>query len=182
MALGTGNAIDNYKILENLGKSSSDPVYSKIRLPSKLRVSIKVIQRASFSKEELPSFENEIKMALSFHHPFLAEFLDFFETDLHYFIVMEYLPNGSLFHYIQKQGKLEEKHARGIFMQILSALQYLHQFHKIMNHNLNPKNILLDEYYNIRLIIFESNQATQICHSTFTPQSESHSYLAPKLF
>lgn len=48
-------------------------------------------------------------------------------------MVMEYVPNGNLYNYVQKKKRLEEREACKYFVQTCLALQYLHEnnvFHR----------------------------------------------------
>lgn len=50
-----------------------------------------------------------------------------FLTEMFICISMEYATGGSLFHYVQKQGKLKEAVARWFFQQLVIGVDYCHK-------------------------------------------------------
>jgi 5'-AMP-activated protein kinase catalytic alpha subunit len=156
-----GRNIGNYEIQNKLGQGYFASVYKAMHIPSGFTVVIKIIPKNAFSLDDHVSFINEIHLMRSLHHPFITEFLDFFQTTTFYFIVMEYLCNGNLYDYILKKGKLEEIYVTRIFIQLLSVLQYLHEMKNIAHRNLKPQKILLDENYDIRLTDFSFSHSCQ---------------------
>jgi len=54
---------------------------------------------------------------------------------------------------MSNEGRLKERAAGRIFLQILNAVEYLHRL-DIVHRDLKPENILLDVDFNIKLIDF----------------------------
>jgi len=52
---------------------------------------------------------------------------------------------------MSNEGRLKERAAGRIFLQILNAVEYLHRL-DIVHRDLKPENILLDVDFNIKLI------------------------------
>ena len=55
---------------------------------------------------------------------------------------MEYATGGSLFHYVQKQGKLKEAVARWFFQQLIIGVDYCHK-RGVANRDIKLENTLL---------------------------------------
>ena len=74
-----------------------------------------------------------------------------------YYLVLDYVPNGSLENFIikhQSQNKaVEQEFIIKVFKQILTGLKYLHE-NKIMHRDIKLDNILLDENNNIKISDF----------------------------
>ena len=74
-----------------------------------------------------------------------------------YFLVLEYMPNGTLENYyitqMSKGMPIKQDFIIKVFKQILSALKYLHGM-KIMHRDIKLDNILLDENNNIKITDF----------------------------
>ena len=66
---------------------------------------------------------------------------------------MEYCSGSELFQYIVDRKKLNEEEGARIYLQIISAIEYIHKL-GIVHRDLKPENILLDDYKNIKLIDF----------------------------
>ena len=66
---------------------------------------------------------------------------------------MEFCPNGELFSLIVERNHLPEDEAKGFFVQILEALQYIHN-NNIAHRDLKPENILLDQTGHIKISDF----------------------------
>ena len=80
---------------------------------------------------------------------------DYFEDDQKFYIVME-KPKESkdLFDYVGQSGRLSEDLARGIFAQILEAVEYLFS-EGVVHRDIKGPNILLDlKKRQIKLIDF----------------------------
>ncbi|OWZ13565.1 NEK protein kinase [Phytophthora megakarya] len=97
---------------------------------------------------------------------------------------MEYASGGDLGAFLQKQqentGNLSESAIMRIFIQIVLALQYLHE-HRILHRDLKPKNILLDGDDIVKLTDFGVSkmlQSTFDCAKTVTGTPH---YMAPEL-
>lgn len=69
------------------------------------------------------------------------------------FIVIEYVPNGELFDYILKHGRLQEDEARKFFRQLIEGISYIHS-HNICHRDIKPENLLLDKDNNIKISDF----------------------------
>ena len=66
---------------------------------------------------------------------------------------MEFLPGGDLYSLLQKMGSLDENTTKYYFLQILSALKYLHSS-GIIHRDLKPDNILIAEDGKVKLTDF----------------------------
>jgi serine/threonine protein kinase len=177
----SSKSILNYKIQETIGKGVFSSVYKAVHLPTRSNVALKVIDTTFLSQEQESSLLEEIYIHQSLYHPFIADFLDFFQFESNYIIVMEYVCNGNLSKYIRQKGKLDEKEARRIFMQLLLVLQYLHDVKNVVHRNLSIDNLLLDENYNIRLIDFGLSFYSKNSYFDATIKWGSPFYVAPEI-
>ncbi|KAF4551659.1 Protein kinase domain-containing protein 1 [Elsinoe fawcettii] len=119
-----------------------------------------------------PGLMREIAIMKLLDHPNIVRLYDVWENHNELYLVMEYVPGGELFHYVEEQRGLDEKETVYIFRQIVAALLYCHRMH-IHHRDLKPENILLDrDNAQIKLVDFgmaalqpEGKQLTTACGS-----------------
>lgn len=69
--------------------------------------------------------------------------------------VLEYCPGTDLEQYLKQNGTLKEAEARGIVIQMLSALKYMSSSHtRIIHYDLKPANILFDSEGKVKITDF----------------------------
>lgn len=91
-------------------------------------------QRASILKE--------VSILRQIDHPNIVRLIDFFESDQFYYIIMELLPGGELFHQIVRLTYFSEDLSRHVIVQVAEALRYLHEEQGIVHRDIKPENIL----------------------------------------
>lgn len=92
---------------------------------------------------------------------------------------MDYCPCGDLTLYISKKGKVDERTARWIIKQLITAIEYLHGLN-VIYRDLKPENILIAADGKIKLVDFglskelgKNNKAKSFCGSP--------AYLSPEI-
>jgi len=138
-----GQFLGRYHILEQLGEGGMATVYKAYDTRLERDVAVKVIlPQRKFSETFLKRFEREAKALARLSHPNIVKVLDCGEQDGLPFLVMEYLPGGTL---KQKLGKpLDWQGAACLLIPIAHALEYAHQ-QKIVHRDVKPANILLTQ-------------------------------------
>ena len=98
-----------------------------------------------------------IKREISIHsritHPYIVKLHSTSEDEKNYNMIMDYIPNGTLFSLIQKLHGLKENDAFKYFIQVASAIQFLH-YNGLAHRDIKPENILIDDNKNIKLCDF----------------------------
>ncbi|KAI0752515.1 kinase-like domain-containing protein [Daedaleopsis nitida] len=85
--------------------------------------------------------ESEILQDLD--HPHIVQYLGYEETPSMSSLFLEYVPGGSVSHYLRTGGRFDDIVSKSFAAQILSGLEYLHA-QGIVHRNLKSDNILVD--------------------------------------
>ena len=160
MAISTNKIarLKHYEILETIGEGH----FAKVKLAwhalTKGLVAIKVIQKTNQSLSTVKEQFREVDSLRTVNHPNIVKLLEVIDTEETLFIVMEYLSGGDLKTYLEAKGRVTEGEARGLFRQLVSALQHCHQ-RGVVHRDLKLGNLLLDANNNIKISDFGlSNQ------------------------
>ncbi|XP_023947816.2 serine/threonine-protein kinase PLK4 [Bicyclus anynana] len=156
-----GEKIEDYEILEHLGKGGFAHVYRAKCRKTCLFVAIKMIDKALMANAGMIGrVRQEVTIHSRLKHPAILELYTFFE-DAHYvYLVLELAHNGELAkHFKLGTCGLSEKAASDIFRQVLSGVLYLHT-HNIIHRDLSLNNLLLTKDLNVKIADF--GLATQL--------------------
>lgn len=137
----------NYKMLNTLGKGNFSVVKRAFYVPTATTVAVKILQNTN-KYTSVPSREARIMKSLS--HPNIIKLYHVVETRETTYLVMEYASEGELQERIIQAGPLEESEARGIFAQIVHAVQHCHDHH-IAHRDIKASNIFINRKGNIKL-------------------------------
>ena len=130
-------------------------------------------------KETKDKLKNEVEVLSKLHHPFINQILDSFETETHFFIVMEYVC-GDLLSFIRKRNKLNEPSAKIIFKQIIEGLKYIHK-KKIIHRDIKLDNILIDLNNTIKICDFGVSRKIEKGNLIYE-RCGTPAYIAPEIY
>jgi serine/threonine-protein kinase len=146
MAIVPGTQIDRYHIIEPLGQGGMAEVYKAFDTRLEREVAIKVIRRNAFSPDVLERvlkrFDREAKSLAKLTHPNIVSIIDYGEYEGSPFLVMPFLPGGTLKARLGKPMPYAE--AAALLCPIADALAYAHQ-KGIIHRDVKPGNILITE-------------------------------------
>lgn len=75
-------------------------------------------------------------------HKNITDLLEFIETKDFYFIVLELVPGGELFHQIVRLTYFSEDLSRHVIIQVAEAIRYLHEEAGVVHRDIKPENLL----------------------------------------
>lgn len=181
----SGQYLGRYHLLEQLGEGGMAIVYKAYDTRLERDVAVKIIRSGAFPVDELGGvlkrFEREAKSLAKLSHPNIVKVYDYGEHERSPYLVMEYLPGGTLKKFIGQRIPWQE--ALRLLFPIARGVAYAHQ-RGILHRDIKPANILITESGEPMLSdfgiakLFEAEQTTVLTGSGMaigTPE-----YMAPE--
>lgn len=153
-------------VLERLlGYGGSSAVFLARSLTSEEQVAIKVfLPRSTLDGQMRKSFYRrflrEAEAASKLDHPNILAIFAYGEHEGMPYIVMPYMPGGTLAEHVQKHGPLSLPEAKVYLEQVAAALDYAHA-HGCVHCDVKPANILMDGAGGVTLSDFGIVRSTQ---------------------
>ncbi len=144
-----------YRTIKPLGSGGMADVYLAHDEVLDRDVALKVLsQRYAEDDGSVERFRREAKSAASLSHPNIIYTYDQGETDDGtYYIVMEYLPGGTLKERILRKGPLPPQTAVAVAIQIAEALEEAHRY-GVIHRDIKPQNILITDSGDVKVADF----------------------------
>ncbi|TAJ81679.1 MAG: hypothetical protein EPO42_02005 [Gallionellaceae bacterium] len=134
--------IPGYRFLRPIGRGGMSSVFLVERLRDGLHLAMKFADGSvSEDGDVLYRFVEEYGLLEQVHHPNVLQIYDQGVTDDALFIVMEYLPGGTLKQLIGSAG-LEPERAKSILREMIHALVEVHHM-GVIHRDIKPENIML---------------------------------------
>src|ERR1700719_3506255 len=135
--------LGSYHLERLLGQGGFAEVYLAEHVHLKTQAAIKLLH-TTLGDDEVQAFLQEAQIVARLKHPHIVQVFHFDIAERTPYLVMEYLPNGSL----------RQRHPRGSVLpvnvvisyvkQIADALQYAHD-EKLIHRDVKPENMLLNQ-------------------------------------
>jgi len=176
--------IGKYSILSELGQGASAVVYLGEDPFNDRKVAVKVARSdEEMAEEEAKRFEklflNEASLAGKLNHPNIVGVYDaVVEGDLRY-IVMEYVPGGSLKKFCTETNLLPVRQAVLVVFKMCRALDYAFQ-NGVIHRDIKPANILLSERDDIKISDFGTAKISHATHTQIDGFLGSPAYMSPE--
>ncbi|KAJ3251206.1 hypothetical protein HK103_002581 [Boothiomyces macroporosus] len=137
-------AIEAIKKNEIENQENLDEFIEKVKVEAEKQV----VVHNEEPEDYLSDFQKEVLLLMRLNHPNIVKTFKVIDGQEEIYIIMEYCAGGELADLVKKQKSLTETHARKLFRQLVSAIQFTHAS-GIVHRDLKLENILLNEGGNI---------------------------------
>ncbi|XP_035210147.1 serine/threonine-protein kinase PAK 2-like isoform X3 [Stegodyphus dumicola] len=148
--VSVGDPNRRYTKIEKIGAGASGTVYTAIESATGMEVAIKQMNLPQQPKKEL--IINEILVMREKKHPNVVNYLDSYIVGDELWVIMEYLPGGSLTDVVTETC-MGEGQIAAVCREVLQALQFLHYNH-VIHRDIKSDNILLGMDGSVKLTDF----------------------------
>src|SRR5438128_3986623 len=129
-----------YRLDELLGRTSMSEVWRAEDLELERRVAIKLLA----PEADTARFEREARAVASLAHPNITHLYDYGDSEGRPYIVLEYLPGGTLEDRLGAQKPLPDDDVLNTAAGIAAGLAHAHA-RGVVHRDLKPANVLFDE-------------------------------------
>jgi len=176
--------IGKYNILSELGQGASAVVYLGEDTFNDRQVAVKVARSdADMGEEEAKRFErlflNEASLAGKLNHPNIVAVYDAVVEGDQRYIVMEYVPGGSLKKFCNDANLLPIRQAVLVIFKICRAMDYAFQ-NGVIHRDIKPANILLADRDDIKVSDFGTAKISESEHTQIDGFLGSPAYMSPE--
>ena len=149
----TGKQFGPYQIVAPLGEGGMAAVYKAYQPGMERYVALKVLPRNYADDPQfLARFQREAKLLAQLQHPHILPVFDFGQSDGYTYIVMPFIPSGTLTGQLNGTP-LPLARIRQVIAQVGEALNYA-DARGMIHRDIKPSNILIDESGNCLLTDF----------------------------
>jgi len=134
---------DHYTLGKVLGTGTSSVVVVGTQKETGTECAVKIVDKSKMTQRQVERVYSEIDVLSKVNHPNIVNLLDYFETDMKIYLVMEVKTGGELFDRILDKGYFTEDEAWRVMKQIATAVYYLHT-RGIVHRDLKPENLIFE--------------------------------------
>ncbi len=152
-AVGIGQTVSRYRILEKVGEGGMGVVYRAEDTRLNRSVALKFLPRATHASEQARTrFNQEAQAAAALDHPNICTLHDIDESEDHIFIAMAYLEGRTLRERLSAETLPIDEILR-IAVQIAEGLGHAHR-KGIVHRDIKPANIMVSPDGHVRIMDF----------------------------
>ncbi|XP_034550892.1 calcium/calmodulin-dependent protein kinase IGb [Notolabrus celidotus] len=174
----TENIQEVFDVIDELGSGAFSEVYMVKEKKTGKMYAMKCVKKKQ--KRDL-NLENEIAVLRRIQHDNVVGMEDFYESQTHYYLIMQLVSGGELFDRILDRGMYSEKDASSVIKQVLEAVSYLHQ-NGIVHRDLKPENILyFSQDENSKIMISDFGLSKMVDNDIMSTACGTPGYVAPEV-
>lgn len=167
--LGTGAFGKVYKVIDDLGNPAAVKVYNK-----------KILRNRWIGKKRTAwdLIQSEIQIMSSLNHKSitrLLEVIDFKESRKIY-LILEYIEKGPIF----DKCPMSEKEAKNYFLDLVLAIEYLHNTVFVVHRDIKPQNLLISKNNQVKICDFGSAQFIDNLRDELNNSAGTYLFMPPE--
>jgi len=141
--IAPGTRLGQYEVQEFIGQGAMGVVYRAYHAQLERTGAVKVMQALSPDADNVARFRHEAQAIAKLRHPNIVDVYDFGEFDGTPYMIVEYVPGGSLSSRMS-HGQLDHATALKYLRGIAAGLDYAHR-HGVVHRDVKPANVLLTD-------------------------------------
>jgi serine/threonine protein kinase len=180
-------SIDNFEYITDcnkeiitIGKGGYGKLYLARNKKDNKEYAIKYVSKKKMQSVgvDYSIIKREIDIHIRITHPRIIKLLSYLEDRYNFYLAMEYAPKGTLYQLIQQKRGMCENEAFYYFIQVASAIHFLHE-NGYAHRDIKPENILLDGKGGIKLCDF--GWCVNVAKGERTTFCGTYEYMAPEM-
>jgi calcium/calmodulin-dependent protein kinase I len=133
---------DLYTLGDVLGAGAFGQVLAGISKADGEKVAVKIINLKLVNEEDMEAIENEVAVMKDLRHPQIVQFIASIRSKSKLYIVMEFVSGGELFDAIIEREIFSENEVRGLMVNLMGAIDYMHK-RSVIHQDIKCENLLL---------------------------------------
>lgn len=135
---------ERFQLVKKMGDGAFSNVYKARDRQTGQKVAIKVVRKYELNSNQRANILKEVQIMRNLKHEGIVDLLSFSESRDFYFLVLELMEGGELFHQIVKLTYFSEALARHVILQVAHAIRYLHEERGVVHRDIKPENLLFE--------------------------------------
>lgn len=149
--------VSHYEVLQKLGEGGMGVVYKAVDNTLGRVVALKFLSADRMNAREVARFEDEARAISTLNHPHIATIYEFGQAAGNRFLVLEYLPGGTLGEVLRRLAssgeRLRFENLLDYALQIAEGLAHAHR-HGIIHRDVKCENVMLTEEGTLKITDF----------------------------
>ncbi|XP_048766080.2 uncharacterized protein LOC125673513 [Ostrea edulis] len=172
--------VGNYTLGRVLGKGAFATVRLGTHLLSGESAAVKVVPKKSILQRDkaLRRFSRELYALKRLDHTNIVRMREWMETDRNFYLVLSYINGDTLRQYLREVTRLSENETRRYFLQMTSAINYMHA-QNILHRDIKLDNMVLQG--GVKVVIVDFGLSIDVAYLDNPKMCGSPAYVAPEI-